>query len=190
MSERKRIFLSEEDTIPEDYSAKKEIHRLRCLTYKEIDESIHNYPIRVCYSLMDLGDNKDDDLTPTEYHFLQSEFSTKEIQSYFKIMRDFTKYTLSSLLEHATEYHLYPNHNWSTELRNAFNNRFKTKNKSIVKDQDPMIYHFALYQEKDTWANEATGQKSPRIFFIVGAGGIIYPIFFDPYHKLNPMKPN
>lgn len=187
MSER--IFLYEEDTIPEAYSAKDEIHDLRCLTPEEIQESTNGYPIRVCYSLMDLGNN-DDGLTPTRYHFFQSEFSTKEIQSYFKIMRNFTKYTLSTLLEHATEYHLHPNHKLSQELKNAFDTRFNPQKKSNVRDQYPMIYHFALYQEKNTWADEATGQKSPRIFFILGAGGIIYPIFFDPYHKLNPMDPN
>lgn len=32
------------------------------------------------------------------------------------------------------------------------------------------------------------GDRNPRIYFMVGYNGMIHPLFFDPFHELNPVE--
>lgn len=48
----------------------------------------------------------------------------------------------------------------------------------------PSFYHFALYTNEES--SRKSGIKSPRIYFFIGGNGVIYPLFYDPYHEINP----
>ena len=50
----------------------------------------------------------------------------------------------------------------------------------------PPFFHFALYQDKGTMGNRISGVKSPRIYFFIGDNATLYPMFYDPYHEINP----
>lgn len=50
---------------------------------------------------------------------------------------------------------------------------------------NPIIYHFALYTSKQQ-ADRNKDIRSPRVYFMLGTYGFIYPLFFDPYHEINP----
>lgn len=52
----------------------------------------------------------------------------------------------------------------------------------------PEIFHFALYPKKlQHNADRYNKIKNPRVHFVVGSNGMIYPLFYDPYHEINPM---
>ncbi|MBR1774833.1 MAG: hypothetical protein IJ759_04835 [Bacteroidales bacterium] len=143
------------------------------LTNEDIAES-HNYPIVVSYKLID---------TQTKYNFLQ-EMSERETTAYFRIMQKFSSYTLNELIdERRREYHLY-----RTDIRGNLKKAIKDLTTIDYNNNELMFYHFALYTDKDVIADRNTGEKSPRIYFILGAYGTIYPVFYDPYHELNPIK--
>lgn len=62
-----------------------------------------------------------------------------------------------------------------------------TFRKGLNADDDCMIvYHFGLYECDSRKASRNTGERSPRVYFLLGANGFIYILFFDPYHELNP----
>jgi len=50
-----------------------------------------------------------------------------------------------------------------------------------------IVYHFGLYECESKQASRATGERSPRVYFMLGTNGFIYPLFFDPFHELNPL---
>ncbi len=58
---------------------------------------------------------------------------------------------------------------------------------NLTKGILPEIYHFALYTAENEVADRTKGIRSPRIYFVLADYGRIYPLFFDPYHELNPM---
>lgn len=162
-------FLSKIDTSPEG----KEIEFLRGLTNRDLAES-KQYRINVSYVLLD----KD----KTEYNFMQ-EFHLRDTQQYFSIMKEFAGNSLSDLFENKRKYHLYP-----TELKGNIADKLCKLYPAIDRLTPPDIYHFALYNDKDVVADREDDVRSPRIYFIVGEYGTIYPIFFDPYHELNPLN--
>ncbi|MEA3445933.1 MAG: hypothetical protein U9R19_14535, partial [Bacteroidota bacterium] len=57
--------------------------------------------------------------------------------------------------------------------------------KSYFRDEElPPIGQFALYTDNEVEANRETGNKSPRIFFMLGHFGVFYILFYDPYHEI------
>lgn len=160
-------FLSKIDTSPEG----QEIEHLRGLTNRDLAES-KLYRINVSYVLLD----KDN----TDYNFMQR-FLWRDTKQYFSLMKEFAGNTLSDLFENKRKYHLYP-----TELKGNIANKLRELYPNIDRSNPPDIYHFALYNDKDVVADREEDVRSPRIYFIVGEYGTIYPIFFDPYHELNP----
>lgn len=164
-------FLTEEDLIEQreqmDYSSK-------LLSNEDVANS-HDYPIVVSYKLADTG--------KTQYGFNQ-EFKQRDTEAYFKIMKLFAKKTLNDLIDSSDRHRL---HLYRTNLSGKFGEGFKKLSAERVDSCAATFYHFALYQDKNTIASREKGIRSPRIYFILGSCGTIYPIFFDPFHELNPM---
>lgn len=48
----------------------------------------------------------------------------------------------------------------------------------------PIIFHFGLYTDKKEMALRERNVRSPRIYFMQGLYGVIYPLFFDPFHEI------
>ena len=133
-------------------------------------------PVTVSYANMDYG--------RTAYGFNQ-EFSEKDARRYFKLMRKFCSNTLEFMEslndepdDEGEKLHLY-NNPISGNLKKVLETYDKEAAQAI-----PYIYHFALYTCGN--ASRKTKVRSPRVYFMVGAYGIIYPLFFDPFHEINP----
>lgn len=126
-------------------------------------------PIVVKYDYIDLGE--------TAYHFGQS-FRKEDTQAYFERMKYISSKTVESLRGNR-DMHFY-----RSELRGNLRKAIKTLFHDA--DDDLIVYHFALYTSKET-ANREKDIRSPRIYVMHGTNGFIYPLFFDPYHELNPM---
>lgn len=129
-------------------------------------------PIVVKYDYVDLG--------VTDYHFNQ-DFSLRDTQTYFAMMKQISSNTINDLTEKAKRergFHFYRS-NFSGNVRRAV--------KQLMPDADDslIVYHFGLYECESRQASRATGERSPRIYFLLGANGFVYILFFDPYHELN-----
>lgn len=130
-------------------------------------------PMVISYELIDLND--------TDYHFKQ-EFTLKDTQRYFEVFKDISCKSINDLLEnskHSLHFH-----------RSAAKGRLRALLEKIcpgcvTEDSEPMIYHFALYTDSER-ADRQSGRRSPRIYFMLGRNGMIFPLFFDPYHEINP----
>lgn len=126
------------------------------------------------------------DLDKTDYNFMQSCFDNDDARSYFEFMSMLTNEPFNVLYdEREVEWHLNPN-NYETDrhFQTLVNKALELDEKLKVECQ-PSFFHFALYTNQN--ANRKTGVKSPRIYFFIGANAVIYPLFFDPYHEINPM---
>lgn len=132
--------------------------------------SSQSFPIVVCYDLIDLG--------KTPYHFKQP-FHLQDTQMYFERMRDICQSNISDLLYRPKEWHFR-----QSKLCGNLLKELKKLNPDVAKGE-PMIFHFALYTSKGG-ADRYTDIRSPRIYFMLGKYGMIYPLFFDPYHEINP----
>lgn len=140
------------------------------LDYEDVKLS-KEVPLVIKYDYVDL------DMTP--YNFLQ-EFSLRDTQEYFRMMKQISSSTINTLSADARRYHFY---------RSEVKGRLKEMMQRIVPDavsSNQIVYHFALYNDKDSRASRETGTRSPRIYFILGTNGFIYILFFDPYHEINP----
>lgn len=132
----------------------------------------------ICYSHIDLSGS--------EYSFNKVEFK-EDVCLYLEKIKALCDNSIEELLNKDTkrEWHLFPTRGKKiiTELKRHFDV------KKIDQDRVPEIYHFALYTDQDK-ADKETGKRSPRIHFIVGNHGMLYPLFYDPYHEINSMPEN
>lgn len=129
----------------------------------------HKCPVVVSYALLDTGQ--------TDYHFMQ-EFTHRDTQAYFRMMKEISGRTIEDLMENPRAHHFY-----RTDVRGNLKKVLGRVNPDCVKG-NPLIYHFALYTNEN--ADRNTGVRSPRIYFMLGLYGIIYMLFFDPFHEINP----
>lgn len=149
-----------------------EVSNIRRLTNDEISDSL-NDPISVCYTLADMD--------KTRFNFCQV-FEHRDTQQYFAMMRKFSANSLSKLIDNRRSYHLY-----RSVVRGELRNALKAIHPGLAKgDVLPEIYHFALYTADNGDASRDTGIRSPRVYFVLAEAGRIYPVFFDPFHELNP----
>ena len=81
------------------------------------------------------------------------------------------------------DYHLY-----RSAVKGKLFEVLKSVYPNLTKGIVPEIYHFALYTVKNGLADRTSDIRSPRIYFVLGDYGRIYPLFFDPYHELNPVN--
>lgn len=132
--------------------------------------------ISVCYNEIDLG--------KTDYGFNQG-FEGNEANMYFERMNTFSNLTINEILDTPDSHDLHFTRNDLNNKSNYFlKNILKKMNPEIGKS-NPEIFHFALDPNCETFASRKTGERNPRIYFMVGYNGMIHPILFDPYHEIN-----
>lgn len=153
-------------------SRNEELSVIKSLTNEELAESLL-VKITVCYALCDISE--------TQYGFGQS-FCDEDTLMYFTTMMKFANNTLGGLLEHRYDYHLY-----KSEVKGNLFRILKSIYPQLTEGVTPDIYHFSLYTSKGN-ADRKTGIRSPRVYFVLADYGRIYPLFFDPYHELNPIN--
>lgn len=166
-----------------------------CDYYSDMDDFIH---LHKPYQIGDKVNNNDIaktkshpavisyahiNITDKNYGFGQSDFSDKDAFYYLSRVKLLSLKSIISIKdeENSQDWHLNPTRgkNIISALKKHFN-----ITKYIV---TPDIFHFALYPKEDQVdSNREKRIKNPRIHFIIGANGIIYPIFYDPYHEINP----
>lgn len=135
-----------------------------------------NIPFSVNYRYIQLDD--------TNYHFNQECFDNKDIRAYFKFMKLLSSTPFNSLLDNKKkDWHLNKSPYYQKNLKILIDATL-SNGKSLRVECIPTFYHFALYTNKDS--SEDTKVKSPRIYFFIGDNATIYPLFYDPYHKINP----
>lgn len=96
-------------------------------------------------------------------------------------MRAFSGMTINDIIDKG--FHSW--HFYRTSIKGNIKKVFDRINPKIAK-ANPMIFHFALDPSCKTEANRLKGLRNARIYFMVGYNGMIHPLFFDPYHELNP----
>ncbi|KAA6332380.1 hypothetical protein EZS27_019116 [termite gut metagenome] len=123
------------------------------------------------------------DINKTDYNFQHANFDNKDIKEYFKVMNKISTTTIQDILdsEEKRKLHFYRS-NINGNLSKALNKL--TDNKYIQPRNYLPTYHFALYTNEKTDRN--TKIKSPRIYLMVGEKEILYILFYDPYHEINP----
>lgn len=123
------------------------------------------------------------DLDRTRYNFNQ-QFEGNEANLYFERMKEFSELSVNYILEHSD----YRHHFHRSDIRGKIKQVFDSIDKNIAK-ANPLIFHFALDSNSNvTKADRKTGERNPRIYFMVGYNGMIHILFFDPYHELNPIN--
>lgn len=123
-------------------------------------------------------------LKNTDYHFSQPCLDNRDVVAYFKFMQLLTSYPFNRLREERErEWHLYPTE-YKGNLKRLIKEALNLK-KELRPECVPAFYHFALYTDKRQ-ASRKEGIKSPRVYFFFGQDATIYPLFYDPYHEINP----
>lgn len=147
----------------------------------ELDEKLtfedsrlaQNVPIVISYEMIDLDE--------TDYHFKQV-FTHKDTQRYFEVFKNISCQSINDIIEqneHSLHFHR------SAAKGNLKRLLEKLSPGCVTPDSEPMIFHFALYTDKEG-ADRSCDRRSPRIYFMLGRNGMIFPLFFDPYHEINP----
>lgn len=162
-------FLLEEDLTDNTPIA----HLANKMDNVDVRES-QDYLISVQYNEIDLG--------KTTYGFDQ-EFKGNEANQYFERMKTFSEMSINDIIDKG----LYSWHFNRTGIKGNIKKVFDSIDPKIAK-ANPMIYHFALDPKCKITADRSKGNRNARVYFMVGYYGMIHPIFFDPYHELNPMS--
>ena len=142
------------------------------MDYQDLRES-QDCLISVQYNEIDLG--------RTNYGFYQK-FRGVEANQYFERMKAFSEMTINEIIDQG--FHAW--HFYRTSIKGTIRKVFDSIDPKISK-ANPMIFHFALDPSCKIEANRINGLRNARIYFMVGYNGMIHPLFFDPYHELNPM---
>ena len=145
------------------------------LNSEDIQQS-QNMKIHVVYDLITFADS--------QYGFNQS-FCNNEANLYFECMHFFSKKTINEIVDSSDrgKYHFYT----SKIIGNLKNALAAIGFDNQSGNDEPLIYHFALDEHCDCIASRSTGNRNPRMYFVVGSRGAIHPLFFDPFHELNPI---
>jgi len=141
------------------------------LTTEDVRLSI-DVPVVISYSLVDLG--------TTKYHFGQP-FTKRDTMEYFRQMNMISSGSINDLISDAP----HSMHFYRSRITGRIRTLLLALNPDCTPDDSTIIYHFALYTDSNG-ASRETGRRSPRIYFMLGRNGVIFPLFFDPYHEINP----
>lgn len=124
-------------------------------------------------------------MTDKNFGFGQKEFNNTDASHYFSRMQKLCSKSIFDIKDNEPSQEWHLNLTDGKNIKTAIREHF-----SIGDDRNiflPEVFHFALYpKDNQVTANKEKGIKNPRIHFIVGANGIIYPLFYDPYHEINP----
>lgn len=126
-------------------------------------------PVRISYEYADTG--------CSVYGFDQA-FTLEDSRNYFSCMKYISGKTIDELLLD-DNFRLRRHSSLHKPLRKVLD-KLST---DIVKGE-PIIFHFGLYTQKTEMASRVKDIRSPRIYFMQGLYGVIYPLFFDPYHEI------
>lgn len=160
------------DLLPEDlYDLHAPVKWKDRISYDDLRLS-QQVPIVVSYDLVDLE--------KTPYHFHQN-FTLKDTQTYFSLMKRISGSTVNDLLDSEKNLHFY-----RTDVRGNLKSLLHKISPQAV-EANPLIFHFALYTDEGAIADRSKDIRAPRIYFMLGRNGIVYMLFFDPYHEINPM---
>lgn len=144
---------------------------------EELSDSLE-YPSVVSYRYLELE-------PVTKYHFSQSCLDNKDIIGYFKFMKLLTSVPFNLLRESKKhEWHLNPTYYHTQKSFRLLVNQSLGLKKDLPIESTPNFFHFALGTSGK--ASRETGEKSPRIYFFFGNNATIYPLFYDPFHEINP----
>ncbi len=123
------------------------------------------------------------------YNFRQHYFDNKDAVCYFEFMSMLTDEPFNTLYdERDHEWHLNRN-DYDKDVRfQKLVDKTLGIEKKLTAECQPSFFHFALYTNQN--ASRLSGVKSPRIYFFIGANAVLYPLFYDPYHEINPISPN
>lgn len=136
-------------------------------------------PAVICYSLINLSDKN--------FGFGQYEFDHLDAKCYLERMKMLSTRSIFDIKGDPQ----YKSKDWHLNQTQGKNIKEAVR-KLVPKDKNfefPEIFHFALYPPKMQKTPDRKSEiKNPRVHFIVGANGMIYPLFYDPYHEMNPIK--
>lgn len=122
-------------------------------------------------------------LEDTDYHFSQSCFDNKDIIAYFRFMQILSCVPFKVLRSRKEkDWHLNYS-DYKGNLKRLVDVTIN-KGKALRVECIPPFYHFALYTNENSSRKENV--KSPRVYFFIGGNAAIYPLFYDPYHEINP----
>lgn len=131
-----------------------------------------NQKMIVSYNLLDI-DGK--------YGFGQ-DFDQEEIHGYFSQMRKYSRVSMNDIIDTFD----YTEHFNGSKIRGNLLQLLKEKTGKPI-DEGVMVYHFALQPENKQTASRELGARNARVYFLVGKFGVVYMLFFDPYHEINPL---
>ncbi len=126
-------------------------------------------PIRISYEYVDMGDS--------EYGFNQK-FSDRDTFEYFECMKYISGRTIDDLLLD-DNFRLRRHSSLHKPLKMALD-----KLDLRITEGQPIIFHFGLYTDRNQMASRESGVRAPRIYFMQGLYGVIFLLFFDPYHEI------
>ena len=121
------------------------------------------------------------------YGFCQSEWDNRDAVAYFESMNIMANMPIREFWNlDSEEWHFH-----STKVvrgQNLYKELLPIFGRDVLDAPElvPPFFHFALYQDKGVRGNRTSGVKSPRIYFFIGDNATIYPMFYDPYHEINP----
>ncbi len=124
------------------------------------------------------------DLDQTDYHFNQKCFSAFDAKNLLRRLKEISGLSVDHLIDntdYSDHFHIY--HSLNPCLFDLLK-RISGK-EHFSNEETPLIGQLALYTNPKG-ANRDKNQKSPRIYFIVGSYAVLYILFFDPYHEINP----
>ena len=148
-------------------------------------EELNNTDFKESLSTLSVVSYRYIDFDKTNYHFFQDCFDNRDIVEYFSFMNLLTSHPFNELISNKDkDWHLNANDYFKDKNFRKLVNIALDNKKKLKVEQVPMFYHFALYTEQK--ANRKTKVKSPRIYFFIGKEATIYPLFYDPYHEINP----
>jgi hypothetical protein len=145
------------------------------------DNNFH-YP-NVCYKYLQMNG---------DYGFGQNILDNKDAKAYFESMKILAEIPIGEFRDlnnnKEEEWHMYPNP--ISKGQKLYDELAKVFGENLLKKHEvlPPFFHFALYQDKGVIADRANKVRAPRIYFFIGDNAAIYPMFYDPYHELNPMN--
>lgn len=141
------------------------------------NENLNHYP-HVCYKYLQMDGT---------YGFSQEEWDNDDVVSYFDSMQLLANMSIQEFWNLDKGWHMNPN--TISRGQNLYNELLPILGEKVLNTPElrPQFFHFALYDEPGVTADRSLGIKAPRIYFFIGDNATIYPMFYDPYHEINPM---
>lgn len=144
------------------------------IDHSDFSEAL-DYPSLISYRYIQLED--------TDYHFSQSCLDNKDIIAYFRFMHMLSCVPFNILCSNKEkDWHLNSSP-YRGNLKGLVDITIN-KGKTLKAECTPSFFHFALYTNENS--SRKGNLKSPRIYFFIGDKATIYPLFYDPYHEINP----